>query len=119
MGPALNSAIEKDFDFIPDGVDNFRQLIKGTSRTVQLAPTMVRNDDTRTTDVDGLPGIFDAHHSFKTELVVPLLDHFRNVAPVHRWVEHICEVIAYGGRASFYVDMSVQLRQPKRIMGKI
>ena len=64
MGPALNSAIEKDFDFIPDGVNNFRQLIKGTTQVVQLAPTMVRNDDTQTTDVIGLSGIFQTSRQF-------------------------------------------------------
>ena len=55
----------------------------------------------------------------ETEFVVPLLDRFRNIAPVHRLVEHVGEVIADGRRAAAKVDVTFQLRQPELLVGHV
>ena len=71
MGAALHAAVEQDVDLVADGVDDFRELIEGAARTVQLPPAVIGNDDARATDIDGFAGIVGAHHAFEAELSRP------------------------------------------------
>jgi hypothetical protein len=41
VGPALDTSIHNHINSISHGIDNFRQLIEGCSRAVQLAAAMV------------------------------------------------------------------------------
>src|SRR4029077_6780061 len=100
-------------------VENFGKLVKGAAGAVELTPTVIRNDDSGATNVDSLFCVFWTHDAFEAKFIVPVLDHFGNVTPIHRRVEHVCEVIPNSGGASRQRDVLLQLRQPKFFVGGV
>src|SRR4030095_3642715 len=87
--------------------------------TVKLTTAVIRHHDSGAADVDGFFCIIHAHDSFQAELAVPMLDHFSNIAPVHRRVEHCREIGADRGRTPGHSDMVLELRQSKSLVSQI
>src|SRR5262245_46092376 len=119
MRPAMHSPIEQHLNPVSDGIDDFCQLVERAAGAVKLTTAVIRHDDSGAADVDGFFGIIDAHDSFQAELAVPMLDHFSNIAPVHRRVEHCREIVADRGRTSGHGNVVLELRQSKSLVRQI
>ena len=61
----LHAAIHEHIDSIADGVNDFRQLIERRSRTVELSPAVVRDDEAGAANVDCAFRVGDGHDSFE------------------------------------------------------
>ena len=82
-----DTAVHVDFDFAPHSVDDRRQGLNRRGGAVQLAPTVVGNNQRVGARVDGQSCVFHILNALEDQLAAPApLDPF-DVGPVQRRVE--------------------------------
>src|SRR6516225_11655755 len=119
MSSALNSAVHHNIYSVAYCVDYFGKLVECRSRTIELSPAMVRQDDAGATYLDCAFCIRHRHNALQAKLTIPDFDHFGHVVPSHRRVEHFREVTSDRHRSAAHVDMLIQLRHFESFMGQV
>ena len=92
MCPALDSPVHHHIYPTAHCIDDFSQLIECGARAIQLPTAVIGQDDSTAADVESVFGVGQRHDPFDAKLAVPQRDHFSNVIPAYRSVQHLGKI---------------------------